>query len=128
MPDIESRERNQYGTLWQASGIDNYGRVILDSPVELNPSNHTGVRFINTQNTSIDPQGRVIGIDATLITDRDIPDRSIFFPGRLTEFTDESSQLYEIIVVDNTPDIRNRQTRYECKLRKYSKKLPTLDS
>lgn len=126
MPPIELTDRNMYGTLWTVSSIDDYGRVVLNSPVDFVPSQGTGCRFINTENVSLDPMGRVVQIDATLITDRDIPEQSIFFPGTQAEFVDGQSQLYEIITVDNTPDLKNRFIRYECKLRKYGKTLPDL--
>lgn len=119
MPALETRDRKQWMVFWECVGQDPYGLPIVSDGIELK------VRWNDKLAQVIDPTGNTIQSTAQIITDRTLPLQSIVRKGRLSEVTGPPYSGLHIVIGDQTtPDLKNRNNRYEFALMRYSQQLP----
>lgn len=126
MPAFETSDRVQKAVLWIPTGDNVYGqKVVGTNGVEIN------VRWVGKTAERLNPQGNTITLDATIITDRVIPIGSIIWQGSLDDIPGTAtpriptSRFYEVKTMNSTGDIKNRFTRYEAGLMRYSDSFPS---
>jgi hypothetical protein len=118
MPPIELACRFQKAVLWEAYTTDSYGRPVVDDPVEIE------VRWIVETRETVDAQRNPITSSVTVVADRSIPIESILWLGSIDALPETPDNLMRVVSMKETPDIKNRHTRYEAFLAKYSDSLP----
>lgn len=125
MPAPEARDRFQKALLWVADGFDGFGRPVVTGPTEIN----VRWKYVNSQMVGKD--GVPIAIDATVVVNRLIPVGSVLILGKLQDWVgtgsnDTPQTVMEVKGYNETPDIRNRATRYTVSLAFYKGQLPEL--
>lgn len=122
MPRPERAYRKQHAVLWEATGnaSDDGGALVSDEPEEIR------VRWEDELRETLDPEGRKIVTQATVLVGRDIPIASILWLGRLADYEEdaEDNMLMEVVTKSNTPDIRNRVATRELGLLRFRGTLP----
>lgn len=119
MPPLETTDLRQYAVLWAAAGQDVYGAPVVADGIEIK------VRWLDKLSQAVDPTGNTIQTVAQVIASQLIPVQSILWLGRLCNIVGPPYPGLHIIVGDdNTPDIKNRNIRYEYKLMRYTQQLP----
>lgn len=120
MPALETRDRKQWAVYWEYVGQDSFGLPVVSDGVEIR------VRWNDKVTQVIDPSGNTVQSSAQIITDRTLPIQSILRKGRLAEVTGPPYSGLHIVIGDNTtPDLKNRNNRYEFSMMRYSQQLPT---
>lgn len=117
MPAIETAFRKQQAVLWARVGEDPYGEPKVAPPVELK------VRWTWVQRQSLDPGGKTVVTDATVVLDRDVPMNSIMWEGRLEDWAD-GVELYEVVSWRKTPGLKRGRFRRLAGLARFRSKLP----
>ena len=129
MPSIEKFSRFQTAVLWRFSEEhDSYGQRKVLEPVEVS------VRWQNVYAEMLDEEGETIPTDAWVILSEEVENGSIMYLGTLESLygtgTDYDStlpdptNLMEVVISGKTPDLKNKDTRYWVKLKKYKSSLP----
>lgn len=127
MPAIETLDREQYAVLWLFVGVDLYDEEQFGLPSLVR------VRWIQRQSKVTDKQGNTTQLDGKVITNQTIPLRSAMWLGASANAIREYSavqnagsndrQVMRVETADYTPDIKNRNTRYELGLKRYKDAL-----
>ena len=121
MPAIETQSLNQKAVLWEAVGVDDYGVVTLDSPVEID------VRWQTKDIEVIDHIGRSVITEVTVVVDREIAMGSILWKGELADIgVADLSDLRKVVERTETPDIKAREFKRTVRLAKFNSTLPEL--
>ena len=122
MPPLEIIvDPNSFAVLWAFVGQDRHGKQIVASPIQI------PVRWVLNQNQVIDPTGNTIASTGTVITHGlAIVNMSILWQGQLADLPAVPTNLHQVIKVNSTPDIKNRNTRFDYVLMKFSDQLPTV--
>ena len=134
MPPPETFHRHQTAVLWVKVGDNAQGEPILAAPVELNPSDRTGVRWETGDMIPLSPEQHALKIEAVVVVDRDIPFGSQMWLGELADWygtgSDEDSdpQVMWVIRSIRVPDLKNRVARREVWLSKSQQGPGTLTS
>jgi hypothetical protein len=125
MPPPETFHRHQTAILWRKVGDNAQNEPVLAAPIELTPTNGTGVRWEAGRRNMMDPQGNLINVDAVVVVAVDIPIGSQMWLGRLEEFygtgtgsTGIDDEVMWVIRQINVPDIKHRVARREVWLAK----------
>ena len=125
MPAIEQMELDQIAVLWLVSDlVDNYGQNKVQDPVEI------PVRWENKRSSSRGDQTQVSAIVASISTDREIPENSVLWLGRVSDYVGsvtQNAKLCEVQSCDAIPDIKNREVRYVVSAVRYKGELPVLE-
>lgn len=122
MPPMEESARGQKALYYELTGFDNYGEPTVAEPVQL------AVRWVNKTADGLDAQGLKIRADATVITDTRLLMGSLVWLGGFedlpgTGLVPEKDVMY-VIGVNETTDIRNRNTRRKYLLKRWKTTLP----
>lgn len=121
MPPLETTDRKQYAVLWEFTGQDSYGQPVVMQPVELL------VRWLDKITQVADPTGNTVQSNAQIITGRSIALQSILWKGRLRDLPSPPYTGLHLLIGDNTtPDIKNRNQRFEYSLMRWKQQLPTV--
>lgn len=128
---IEGVDLHQTAVYWEVVKYDRHGHVKVKAPVELNPEDGNGVRWINRRSQVTAPDGQVITLDARIVTSQEIKVNSIIWLGTLDEWNESGSdgndtQLHQVKIYSEVPDIRNRDYRYEVGAQRWKKALPDI--
>lgn len=118
MPPIETWGRFQKAVLWRNGGYDNYGEVKVLDPVEID------VRWEDTHNETVDPNGNVVAKTAQVVVNQDIAIGSILWKGELADLPSPVTNLHQVIGKTETPDLKNRNIRRQLTLMRYKNSLP----
>lgn len=102
---IITRMRKQTAVYWALSSIDEFGKNIYISPVEIS------VRWEDVSEQFLDADGNTVMSNARAYTDRDIILGSILMLGLLTDITDainikENTGAWEVRRFDKTPNLK----------------------
>ena len=128
MPPPEEAYQDQYAVLWRATGnYDRYGQPKLSAAEEI------WVRWLQSKTQASDPQGNTVSLDATVISNEDIPAGSEMWLGRLDDFLGTGSggpdtELHVVKTVRNVPDLKARIYRKRYGLVKKSDTLGEIES
>ena len=120
MPALEVTDLRQYACLWAFVQQDRHGRPVVSPPVEIK------VRWVLNDSQIVDPTGNTIASSGTLIASRDIHPMSLLRLGRLKDLPNAPDKLHTCTINNTTPDIKNRNTRFDYNLMRYSDLLPTV--
>jgi hypothetical protein len=124
VPSLELKDRYQYAVLWAFAGYDASGEVVVDDPVEVR---------VRWEEQSTDPRrGQILGPDGNLVTllstvvvDRRIEVGSLMWKGRLRDYNaNVETQVREVVLYSEIPDLKNRNTRREVGLGFYKGTVP----
>ena len=95
----------------------------MAAPIELTPTNGTGVRWEAGRNIRFDSQGNPVAVDAVVVVNTDIPMGSQMWLGELADWYGSGSgtnddEVMWVVRQINVPDIKNRVARREVWLSK----------
>ena len=120
MPPLETMDRHQWIVFWEFTGQDDHGLPVVANGIEIK------VRWVDKMAQVIDPTGNTVQSSAQVISDRTLPIMSILWKGRLRDVIGPPYNGLHVVIGDmTTPDIKNRNNRYEFGLMRYSQELPT---
>lgn len=126
MPPLEEMDRHDTAVLWPATGLDRYGKPTIGSPVELTPEDGTGVRWVAKKKQIMSPQGQPVGVDVTVILDREVPIGSKMWKGALEDWDDEAqTDVMEVVAYEGAEDLKGRHTTHSVMLKRHGDDLPT---
>lgn len=121
MPQQEIAFLPDDAVLWMANGFDDYGKAkVTDLPVTIR------VKWNDSEKQRTQPDGTTITISASLVVDREIRVGSAMAKGTAEEWLDGGyKQLYEVIGIDSSKDLKGRSTARTVQLMKSKRVLPT---
>lgn len=119
MPSPESANLVQRAVLWSFSNVDDYGNVVVNSPVEIRVrwEGATGQQLIPLTASEMD-------VATTVYVDRYIPLRSLLWFGRLRDVPSPVTELGEVKNYNDTPDIKGRSVLKTVSIIRYGNSLP----
>lgn len=117
MPFPSQTMLDQDAVLWEYVRLDNEGQPMVKQAVQLD------VRWEFKAGQAVDPQGKVIAIDATVMVDREIPIDSIMWKGLIADFPGQGG-LMQVKTYNNTPSANGRDETIVLGLVRYRNKLP----
>lgn len=120
MPNIEQIDRHQTAAYWEAAGAGEDGVQRVKEPVDIK------VRWRYNHRESINAQGEVVAVNASIVSDFLIPAGSILRLGTVAEATATPGDFMYVLASSKTPDIKNRFNRYTADLMRYGESLPSL--
>jgi hypothetical protein len=123
MRKIESSDRHQYAVMWVPSGYSQTGDKTVSEGTEL------AVRWEDNVSSRRPDKGDEIEFDARIVINQDITVGSLFWLGKESELPDpvtEVTRLFEVVEFRKTPDVKGRNYRRVCYLKKWSNTLPTI--
>ncbi len=121
MPAMEVAFRFDYAVLWEANGVDRDNEEQVKTPYELL------VRWDDRFSQMRDSTGKLVRIDASIITDQDVPMSSILWQGMFKDLpVPVIDNLYKVIAVEVINDIRGGETYREYGLTRYKRTLPAV--
>lgn len=107
-----------YMVLFEASGIDNYGVVKINEPVEIRGRWNDDVRDGN------DSQGNKVSFSIRISALRDIPLQSILWHGKLVDLPASPTNLCQVKANTGGLDVHGLAERFEFGLVRFSDALP----
>lgn len=120
MPHIEEMDLLQTAVLWEASGHDDNGEVVLNNPFEI------PCRWEESRKQTINAQGDVVMLDATVVVKLPVPIHSVIWLGTIATFVEGVEDVKQVVTVSKVPDIRNRVFRRVLGLNRYGGTLPLI--
>lgn len=120
MPPLETSSLFQKAVLFPRTGTDRYGQPTTGSAVEI------PCRWKTERREVVTSTGDTIGLDATVTVDRKIAIGSLMWLGTLKDWNASGSspgisdtELHEVKVYDETPDIKGRAAYRDVGLMRY---------
>ena len=127
MPAQEIAFRRDKILYWEKATPDRHGVRKVLPYVELR------VRWDDKKTLGRDSQGNKISLDSTVIAAQNLLPQSIvlhqteeYYVGTGSDLT--PLELYEVVTMDQTPDIKNRASAYVVGLQRYRGNLPEVVS
>lgn len=131
MPALELLGRHQRAAVWQRTGNDRHGEVIVSAPTDMKVRWEEGERDVQQGD------GTVIRIQGTITPHIELPMGSILWlaPDPRTDAVEQwyglgsagdDSGLMIVVTKDWGQDLKGRHNRYEYGLAKYRDTLPTV--
>ena len=121
MVKIETTARLQDATYWEFDSNDRYGQPKVKSPTDIK------VRWLINRDQVVGVDETPINVNGTIVTDIDIVEGSLVREGTVEDLPSTvTSGLMEIVSFKKTPDLKNRNYRRVCTIRKYKSTLPTV--
>ena len=127
MPAFEQMDRHQTALYWSDAGSDTYGQMRVRAAREIM------VRWVFVRREIIDADGNKAQLDAEVVMNEQPTIGSLMWQGDLDDFNGTGSgsayggvELYEVKVVEYTPDIKNRMIRWTAGLARHGSNLPTV--
>jgi hypothetical protein len=126
MPGVEIHSVKQTALLWtKGATVDDWGVMSVESAIAI------PVRWLNTTQDSLDPQGNRVTVDATAVVDRDIAEGSLMWLGSFDDLPGTASVpetgLMEVVKFEKTPDLKGRKFYRSVSLKRHSNTLPPLE-
>lgn len=120
MPPLEYYDRFQAAVYWKNAGVDEHGQPVTEQPVPLT------VRWVEKAGEGVDPSGKTISIDGQIVTDIPIEIDSIFWQGEIDDLDEDATdlKLVRVKTVNNVPDEKARNFRYECGFQRFRGSVP----
>lgn len=115
---VENASLTSKAVLWEAAGHDRHGKVQVSAAVEID------CRWEEGRRASVDVQGTPIAVDVTMFVDQEVAAESIVWHGELVDLPSPPTGLYQVVLVNYTPDIKGIETQRDVGLKKYSDSLP----
>lgn len=121
MPPIEEAAREDYAVLWNFTGaFDDNGEPVVAPPMELDPTEGTGVRWIYERKEMIGPKGDPVSVEATAVVDRKIEQGSRMWQGRLEDYDEATvKDVLWVAAYYETKDVKGRETFREVGLTRF---------
>jgi hypothetical protein len=119
MPPLETCDLRQTAVLWNVTGQDRHGKPTVSNPIQIR------VRWVLNDSQVVDPFGNTVASSGTVITDRPIDNMALMWLGKLVDLPSPPTDIHQVIKVNTTPDIKNRNTRFDYILMRYAQALPT---
>lgn len=118
---------NQWAVYWEGNGLTDITQPQIKSPVEIPCS------WLDVVRDPKSPNDEALIFDVHMGVDRDIPEGSIFWPGKLEELPlddafEDNAPLYQVVGKDVTPNISATQFRRNIMLIRFGTTLPELDN
>ena len=124
MPAVEQQGLTELAVLWEYAGRDRYDQERVSAPCQIR------LKWTKVKRNVRQPDGTSLGVDAEAVVDREIPDRSILWLGKLRDYSAEAvtaaNPLMLVVVYKGSKDIRGRDTHHAVSLQKYHGTLPTV--
>ena len=120
MPAFEICDLKQDAVIWMPLGNDRHGLPVVGQPREIK------CRWTLSDTQSADPQGNTIQSSGKVTVAADLPPGVIMRQGLICDVPDPPDQLHTVVSVNSTPDIKNRNTRINLTLMRYTDTLPTV--
>lgn len=131
MPPPETFHRHQTAVLWRKLGDNAQGEPILALPIELSPTDGTGVRWESGNMININPTMgalmEALKVEAVVVVDTDIVYGSQMWLGALADWYGTGSgvagdgEVMWVVKKISVPDIKNRVSRREVWLSRFQK-------
>ena len=122
MPPIEITGLYDYAVLWAAGTPDGYGRTKLGAPQEVR------VRWVGGQQEAQDPQSTSESWPTEVTIGQDVTPGSIMWYGKLVDLPTVPTDLYRVVGIQSTKDIKGRRTHRALTLVRLSDTRPDLDT
>lgn len=122
MPALEYTDLRQRAVLWTFKDQDRFGVQVLNPPIEV------AARWLLNDSQVIDPAGNTIASSGNVILAIGVVNMSLMWLGKLVDLPSPPNDLHQLIKANTTPDLKNRQTRFEYYLMRFSDQLPTVSS
>lgn len=123
MPSNEESCRHQFAVMWTPNGHNMQGDKQINAGTEL------GVRWEDAPSNPRNSKGDEEEFDARIMVNQDVTLGSIFWQGQTSDLptpVTDVSNLYEVVEFIKTPDVKGRNFRRVCLLKKWSDTLPTI--
>lgn len=117
---LETTELNQIAVLWAFVGSDDNGEATVSAGVEIN------VRWVESTKQAATARSTPTASDVTVVVDRDIAIDSIMRLGRRSAVPAVPTDLYRVVNLNKTPDLKARAYRREVSLQRFKDALPTI--
>jgi hypothetical protein len=120
--ELDYRYRIFPAVIWPVIGYNQYGEPMLGGPSQIQ------VRWDDDRHEVMDPKGNVITLEASVILPQRVLIGSLMWRGLLSSWYGTGSALPEndvmqIIMYDETPDLKGRCFRREAHLMRYHNKI-----
>lgn len=125
MPAPEWAHRWQDALLWVATGsVNDHGEALVSASYEV-----VRVRWLTAKGDVIIAQGDTVGLDATVVVDREVPLHSILWLGAEADWlgtgsNDPDNELMKVNSYREVPDLKNRFRQRRVGLVRYRGALP----
>lgn len=125
MPPPEATFRTEPAVVWRAAGYGADGLRTVYEPEEVT------VRWVRKVRILPGPDGNLISTDATVVAGCEIPEESLMWRGRLSDWPGtrtgpDGQALFVVTLSEAVPDVKGRVTNYSLTLRKYRDAVPTV--
>lgn len=119
MPAPETHNRPHTAVLWEKVGVDRYNNTTVRDGVEIR------VRWVATRGEALDPTGKRISIDASVIMAQDAKVGDQMWLGALEDWYGTGSggdytEVMEVVTVEKTSDLKGRNIYREVGLKRMS--------
>lgn len=123
MPAIEETDLIHFAVLWVPTGRTENNEPTVADPVEIQ------CRWVNKRTSTVRPDGTTIGLDATVVVDREIPADSLMWKGRLREWDDAlKGSIMRVEWYAESDDLRGVFTGRKVGLTRYKADLPGVET
>ncbi len=117
MPAPEVHNRPHTAVYWEKVGVDRYNNVTVRDGVDIK------VRWVWTKGEALDPEGKRISIDATVILAQDVSVGDQLWLGDLEDWYGTGSggddtEVMEIVSIERTEDLKGRNVYREVGLKR----------
>lgn len=122
MPPFERHDLKQNAVYWEMIADDGYGGIAVSStpkPIE--------IRYSFRKRETQDKQNKAVNSDIDIITKEELIPDSIVWLGKIEEMPDttaELTNLYQVISISKTFDLKGRNVRYVGFLSRYGNTFP----
>jgi|TARA_R110000824_G_scaffold89320_4_gene219050 hypothetical protein len=123
MPPIETSDRHDYLVIWTSAGHTRTGDKTVNTGTQLQ------VRWEDEISGNRPDKSDEEQYDAKIIVAEDVAIGSIVWQGMLTDLPipiPTVTSLYEVISFKKVPDVKGRNLRRICLVKKWSNTLPTI--
>ena len=114
--------KGKFAVLWKRSGFDSGGQPKVLAGRQIDCTWRGGSR------ESLEGEDTVVGESATATVNESIPIHSIMRLGKLSQVPATPDELYEVIDLDESPDLKSRDVARTVSLTRWKKPLPTIVS
>ena len=131
MPPLEERDLHQPAVLWPVAGRDRYNEPTRGTPEQIY------IRLERRRRQMLNPDGQPITVDAVAYAvqregGEEVTVRSHIAEGLIADWDDVGTadvsylgDVYEVVAIEYTPDIRNRAAERALGLRRWKYSLPS---
>ena len=122
MPPFERHDLKQDAVYWELVGDDGYGGIVVSStPLPIK------IRVSYRKRETHDKQNKAVNNDIDIIVKEELIPNSIVWIGKVEDMPDsvtELTNLYQVISISKTVDLKGRNIRYVGLLVRYGNTFP----